>query len=109
MAYILTFVYVLLQQSEGSAVWIPPLGQDLTSLQVNSLYNLPQGQHVNFSPAQAGHGAFGIQQSAQAIAGAPTGHQLLHQSQSGTVESAGLPSGAYQLPQRTQINWNTNF
>ncbi|KAK4753337.1 hypothetical protein SAY87_022135 [Trapa incisa] len=97
------------QLSESPAVWIPPLGQDLTSLQVNSVYNLPQGQHVNFSPAQAGHGAFGVQQSVQAISGAPSAHPLLQQSQNGPVESMGLPPGAYQLPQHAQINWNTNF
>ncbi|XP_031375457.1 GBF-interacting protein 1-like isoform X2 [Punica granatum] len=102
-------IYSTAQLSEGPAVWIPPLGQDLTSLQVNSLYNLPQGQHVTFSPAQAGHGAFGMQQPPQTMAGAPTAHPLLQQSQGGTVETVGLPSGAYQLPQHAQINWNANF
>lgn len=50
-----------------------------------------------------------MQQPAQAMAGAPALHALLQQSQGRSVESVGLPSGAYQLPQQTQINWNTNF
>lgn len=79
------------------------------SPQVNSLYNLPQGQHVTFSPAQASHGPFGMQQPAQALVGAPTAHPLLQHSQGVSIESVGLPSGAYQLPQLAQINWNTNF
>ncbi|KAK4786786.1 hypothetical protein SAY86_010619 [Trapa natans] len=102
-------IYTTAQLGEGPAVWMPPVGQDLTNLQVNSVYNLPQGQHVNTSPTQAGHGAFGMQQSVQAMAGALSAHPLLQQSQSGPVESMGLPSGGYQLPQRAQINWNTNF
>ncbi|KAI6690771.1 hypothetical protein NL676_027599 [Syzygium grande] len=103
--------YSTAQPNEGSAVWIPPvIGQDLSSLQVNPLFSLPQGPHVTFSPAQAGHGAFGMHQPTQTMAAAPTVHPLLQQSQSGSVETAGLPTGAYQhAPHNAQINWNANF
>ncbi|XP_030548938.1 GBF-interacting protein 1-like [Rhodamnia argentea] len=103
--------YSTAQPNEGSAVWIPPvIGQDLGSLQVNPLFSLPQGPHVTFSPAQAGHGAYGMHQPTQTMAVAPTVHPLLQQSQSGSVETAGLPTGAYQHAQHNaQINWNSNF
>ncbi|KAK4795482.1 hypothetical protein SAY86_013476 [Trapa natans] len=102
-------IYSTTQLSEGPPVWIPSLAQDMTSMQVNSLYNVPQGQHLTFTPPQVSHGPFGMQQPVQALAGAPTAHPLLQQSQGATVESVGLPSGAYQLPQLAQLNWNTNF
>ncbi|KAK4805058.1 hypothetical protein SAY86_004875 [Trapa natans] len=105
-------IYSTAQLSEGPPVWIPSMAQDMTSLQVNSLYNVPQDMtslHVTFPPAQASHGPFGMQQPMQALAGAPTAHPLLQQSQGATVEPAGLPSGGYQLPQLAQLNWNTNF
>ncbi|KAI3419879.1 uncharacterized protein J3R85_012990 [Psidium guajava] len=103
--------YSTAQPNEGSAVWIPPvIGQDLGSLQVNPLFSLPQGPHVTFSPAQAGHGAYGMHQPTQTMAAAPTVHPLLQQSQSGSVETAGLPTSAYQHAQHNaQINWNANF
>ncbi|KAI4366204.1 hypothetical protein MLD38_022111 [Melastoma candidum] len=92
--------------SEVSTIWVPPLlGQDPTSLQVSSLYNLPQGPHVALSPAQAGHVPFGMQNMA-----APSNvHPLLQQPQSGAIESPGPTSGAYPHPQHGQMNWNTNF
>lgn len=102
----------LLLQSEGSAVWMPAPGQDISSLQVNSLYNLtPQGQHLPFPPTQAAHGAFaGIYQAGHTVASPST---LLQQSQAvagpGPVETVGPPSGSYQQPQPAQINWNSNF
>ncbi|KAK7386019.1 hypothetical protein VNO78_32064 [Psophocarpus tetragonolobus] len=103
-------IYTTGQLSEGSAVWIPAPGQDISSLQVNSLYNLtPQGQHLTFPPTQAAHGAFtGIYQAGQTIASPST---LLQQSQAvaGPVETVGPPSGSYQQPQPAQINWNSNF
>ncbi|XP_014504993.1 GBF-interacting protein 1-like [Vigna radiata var. radiata] len=103
-------IYTTGQLSEGSAVWIPAPGQDISSLQVNSLYNLtPQGQHLTFPPTQAAHGAFaGIYQAGQAVASPST---LLQQSQAvaGPVETVGPPSGSYQQPQPAQINWNSNF
>lgn len=62
-------------------MWIPALGQlqDISSLQVNSMYSLtPQG-HLTCSQIQNGHGAFaGIYQPGQAVASPPT---LLQQSQ----------------------------
>ncbi|KAI4374821.1 hypothetical protein MLD38_012770 [Melastoma candidum] len=92
--------------SEASTVWVPPLlGQDLTSSQISSLYNLPQGPHVTFSPAQAGHVPFGMQN----MAAASNVHPLLQQPQSGAVESPGPTSGAYPHPPHGQMNWNTNF
>ncbi|KAK7299914.1 hypothetical protein RJT34_10743 [Clitoria ternatea] len=103
-------IYTTGQLSEGSAVWIPAPGQDISSLQVNSLYNLtPQGQHLTFPPQQAAHGAFaGIYQAGQTVASPST---LLQQSQAvaGPVETVGPPSGSYQQPQPAQINWNSNF
>lgn len=101
---------VMFLQTEGSAVWIHAPGQDVSSLQVNSLYNLPpQGQHVTFSPGQAGHGAFpGIYPPGHTLTAPST---LLQQSQAiaGAVDSIGPPSGAYQQPQHAQVNWNTSF
>ncbi|KAL2316631.1 hypothetical protein Fmac_030507 [Flemingia macrophylla] len=103
-------IYTTGQLSEGSAVWISAPGQDLSSLQVTSLYNLtPQGQHLTFPPTQAAHGAFaGIYQAGQTVA---TPSTLLQQSQAvaGPVETVGPPSGSYQQPQTAQINWNSNF
>ncbi|KAJ1410819.1 UBA-like superfamily [Sesbania bispinosa] len=103
-------IYTTGQVSEGSAVWIHAPGQDISSLQVNSLYNLtPQGQHLTFPPTQAAHGAFAdIYQPGQAVASPST---LLQQSQAvvGPVEPVGPPSGSYQQPQPAQINWNSNF
>lgn len=103
-------IMFFLLQSEGSAVWIPAPGQDMSSLQVNSLYNLgPQGQHLTFPPTQAAQGAFaGMYQAGQTIASPST---LLQQSQAvaGPVETVGPPSGSYQQPQPAQINWNSNF
>ncbi|XP_015900960.2 GBF-interacting protein 1-like [Ziziphus jujuba] len=103
-------IYTTGQLTEGSGVWIHAPGQDMPSLQVNSLYNLPpQGQHLTFSPGQAGHGTFpGIYQPGHAMT-APSA--LLQQSQAvaGAVEAIGPPSGTYQQPQHAQINWNTSF
>ncbi|KAK7276984.1 hypothetical protein RIF29_18133 [Crotalaria pallida] len=103
-------IYTTGQLSEGSAVWIPAPSQDVSSMQVNSLYNLtPQGQHLTFPPTQAGHGAFsGIYPPGPAVASPST---LLQQSQAvaGPVENVGRPSGSYQQPQPAQINWNAKF
>uniref|UniRef100_A0A5B7BJ76 Putative RNA polymerase II degradation factor 1 isoform X3 n=1 Tax=Davidia involucrata TaxID=16924 RepID=A0A5B7BJ76_DAVIN len=71
-------MYRMAQQSEGSLVWFPPSRRDISTLQANSFYNLPQGQHVTFSPAQAGHGPFtGIYHPAQTMAAPSTAHTLL--------------------------------
>ncbi|OIW16406.1 hypothetical protein TanjilG_19122 [Lupinus angustifolius] len=103
-------IYTTGQLSEGSAMWIPAPGQDISSLQVNPLYNLiPQG-HFTFPPTQAGHGAFaGLYQPGQTVASPST---LLQQSQAvaGPVENVGPPSVSYQQqPQPAQINWNSNM
>ncbi|MQL79466.1 hypothetical protein Taro_011905, partial [Colocasia esculenta] len=101
-------VYITGQQSEGSAVWVPSPGRDIPSMQTSSLYSLPsQGQHMAFTPLQAGHGAFNsIYHPSQSVAAAPV-HTLLQPSQTmaGAVEMVGRPSGVYQQPQRAQINW----
>ncbi|KAJ6824574.1 GBF-interacting protein 1-like [Iris pallida] len=90
-------VYIAGQQSEGSAVWIPTPGRDISSLQPTSFYNLPQGQHMTF-PGMYHH-------PAQTVA-AGTVHPMLQQSQAmaGAVEMVGPPAGVYQQPQRTWVN-----
>lgn len=96
-------------QTEGSAVWIHAAGQDMPSLQVNSLYNLPPQGHITFSPQQSGHGTFtGMFPPGHAMT---TPSTLLQQSQAmaGAIDTIGPPSGAYQQPQHTQVNWNTAF
>ncbi|KAK6230057.1 hypothetical protein QUC31_001575 [Theobroma cacao] len=106
-------IYTTGPLNEGSALWMPAPGQDLSNLQVNSLYNLSlHGQQVPFSPAQAGHGAFaGLYQSPQTMAAPSNVNTLLQQSQAmaAAVETVGPPTGAYQQPQHAQINWNTNY
>ncbi|KAJ6893829.1 GBF-interacting protein 1-like isoform X8 [Populus alba x Populus x berolinensis] len=77
-------IYTTGSLSEVSS-WIPPPGQDISSLQPSSLYQLnPQGQHLTFSPPQAGHGTFPA-----------------------TVEPVVPPSGPYQQSQLTQVNWTS--
>ena len=99
-------------QSEVSS-WIPPPGQDISSLQLSSLYHLhPQGQHLTFSPPQAGHGTFpGIYPPVQTMAAPSTANHLTQQRQamSATVEPVVPPSDPYQQSQLTQINWNSNY
>ncbi|KAF7065028.1 hypothetical protein CFC21_071209 [Triticum aestivum] len=101
-------IYIAGQQSEGSTVWIPAPGRDLSALQSSSFYGLPpQGQHLAFAPAQAGHGAYGgMYHPAQTLAGA-AGHPLLQPSQTiaGAVEMVGPPANGYQQPQHAQMNW----
>ncbi|XP_045829849.1 GBF-interacting protein 1-like [Trifolium pratense] len=103
-------IYTTGQLSEGSAVWIHAPGQDISSLQLNSLYNLtPQGQHLNFPQTQAAQGVFpGIYQPGQTVASPST---LLQQSQAvaGSVETVAPPPGSYQQPGPAQINWTSNF
>lgn len=95
------------QQTEGSTMWIPATGREGSALQPGSFYNLPQGQQMNFTPTQAGHGAFtGIYHPSQSI---PGGVHLLSQAIPGTVEMVAPPAGVYQQPQRAQINWSNNY
>ncbi|XP_021632548.1 GBF-interacting protein 1-like isoform X3 [Manihot esculenta] len=105
-------VYITGQQSEGSAVWIAAPGRDISSLPASSFYSLPpQGQHVTFTPAQAGHGTFAsIYQPAQAVTAAAV-HPLLQQSQAmaGAVDMVGPAASVYQQPQHQQINWPSNY
>ncbi|XP_074591422.1 GBF-interacting protein 1-like [Curcuma longa] len=103
-------VYISGQQSEGPPVWIPAAGRDISSLQANSFYNIPQGQHITFTPTQAGHGAFsGIYPPTPAVPNSV--HPLLQQSQTvaGAVEMLAPPTGVYQQTQRAQINWTNNY
>ncbi|VVA18787.1 PREDICTED: GBF-interacting [Prunus dulcis] len=98
-------IYTTGQLTEGSTVWIHAPGQDMSSLQVSSMYNLPQGPRLTFSPMQAGHGGMaGIYPPGQTIA-SPT---FLQQSQAvaGAAETIGPQSAAYQQPQHTQMTWN---
>eukprot|EP00257_Ricinus_communis_P027986 XP_025015400.1 GBF-interacting protein 1 [Ricinus communis] len=105
-------VYITGQQSDGSAVWIAAPGRDISSLPASSFYSLPpQGQHVTFTPAQAGHGTFAnIYQPAQAVTAAAV-HPLLQQSQpmAGAVDLVGPAASVYQQPQHQQINWPSNY
>ncbi|XP_059661279.1 GBF-interacting protein 1-like isoform X2 [Cornus florida] len=103
-------VYVTGQQTEGSAVWITPPGQEISGLQASSFYNLPQGQ-VTFAPTQAGHGTFaGIYHPSQAVTPAAV-HPLLQQSQTmaGAADMVGSTASVYQQPQHAQINWPNNY
>ncbi|XP_015900770.3 GBF-interacting protein 1-like isoform X2 [Ziziphus jujuba] len=105
-------VYISGQQSEGSAVWVAAPGRDISSLPTSSFYNLPpQGQHMTFTPAQAGHGTFaGMYHPAQAVTAAAI-HPLLQQSQTvaGAVDMVGPGGNVYQQPQHAQINWPSNY
>ncbi|XP_062107111.1 GBF-interacting protein 1-like isoform X2 [Humulus lupulus] len=106
-------VYIAGQQSEGSAMWVAaPPGRDMSSLPTSSFYNLPpQGQHVAFTPAQAGHGTFaGIYHPGQAVTAAAV-HPLLQQSQTmgGGVDMVGPGGSVYQQSQHAHINWPSNY
>lgn len=98
-------------QSEGPTVWVPVPGRDVSCLQAGSFHNLiPQGQHVTFTPTQAGHVSTGIYHPNQTVA-AGSVHPLLQQLQAraGTTELMGPPAGAYQQPQHAAINWVNNY
>ncbi|KAK4275288.1 hypothetical protein QN277_018400 [Acacia crassicarpa] len=101
-------VFTTGQLSEGSAMWIPAPGQELSNLQLNSMYNFNHQGHLMFPPTQTGHAFAGIYQPGQTV---PSPSTLLQQSQSvtGSVETVGAPSVAYQQPQHAQMNWSSNF
>ncbi|XP_074272477.1 GBF-interacting protein 1 isoform X2 [Silene latifolia] len=103
-------VYITGQQTEGTAVWFPGPGRDMSSLPVNAFYNLPQGQHATYAPTQAAQGAYGgVFHPAQA----GTVHSLLQQSQAmpgpGAVDMVGPTGNIYQQPQHSQMNWPNNY
>ncbi|KAE8733496.1 GBF-interacting protein 1 [Hibiscus syriacus] len=103
-------IYTTGPLNEGSALWMPAEGQDLSNLQVNSLYNLSlHSQRLPFSPSQAGHGAFaGLYQSPPQTMAPPSNiNTLLQQSQSmaAAVGTVGPPTGPYEQPQLARVNW----
>ncbi|KAL9243959.1 hypothetical protein vseg_017788 [Gypsophila vaccaria] len=105
-------VYITGQQTEGSAVWFPGPGRDMSSLPANAFYNLhPQGQHVTYAPTQGGQGPYaGMFHPSQAVTAAAV-HPLLQQSQAmpGAVDMVGATGNVYQQPQHGQINWPNNY
>lgn len=101
-------------QSEGSAMWVAAPGRDISSMPASSFYNLPpQGQHVTFTPTQAGHGNFaGVYHHPAQAGTAGTVHPLLQQSQTmaGAVDMVGPGGNVYQQqPQHAHINWPSNY
>ncbi|XP_038686359.1 GBF-interacting protein 1-like isoform X3 [Tripterygium wilfordii] len=98
---------------EGSGVWIHAPSQDISSLQVNPLYSLPQNGQIAFSPAQASHSTFaGIYQPSLTMTAPSTVNPLLQPSQAvaATVEPVGPAPGAYQQPsQLAHVNWNPSY
>ncbi|XP_039061129.1 GBF-interacting protein 1-like isoform X2 [Hibiscus syriacus] len=106
-------IYTTGPLNNDSAVWMAAPGQNLSNLLVNQLYNVSlHGQHLPFSPAQAGHVAIaGLYQSSQTVA-PPNVNTLLQQPQTmaaAAAEATAPASGAYQQPQLAQINWKTNY
>ncbi|KAL4279335.1 hypothetical protein GQ457_03G023140 [Hibiscus cannabinus] len=107
-------IYTTGPLNEGSTIWMAAAGHDISNLPVHPLYSVSlQGQQFPFSPAQARHGAIaGLYQSSQTIAPPSNVNTLLQHSQAmaaATAETAVLASSAYQQPQLTQLNWNTNY
>nr|XP_034599613.1 GBF-interacting protein 1-like isoform X2 [Setaria viridis]TKW09739.1 hypothetical protein SEVIR_6G122000v2 [Setaria viridis] len=99
-------IYIAGLQTEGSALWIPTPGRDISALQANSFFGLPpQGQQVTFAPQAGPFG--GIYHPAHTVAGAAV-HPLLQPSHTmaGAVEIVGAPSSVYQHPQ-AQMNWGS--
>ncbi|CAL5011671.1 unnamed protein product [Urochloa decumbens] len=99
-------IYIAGLQTEGSGLWVPTPGRDISALQANSFYGLPpQGQQVTFAPQAGPFG--GIFHPAHTVAGAAV-HPLLQPSHTmtGAVEIVGAPGSVYQHPQ-TQMNWGS--
>ncbi|KAK9077418.1 hypothetical protein SSX86_005755 [Deinandra increscens subsp. villosa] len=102
-------VYVTGQQSEGSGVWIPAPGRDISGLQPSPFYNLPQGSQVAYTPPQAAHATFA---SIYQPVTTTSIHPLLQQPQTiaGGGDMVGPTSTVYQQPpQPPQINWPNNY
>ncbi|KAM2056340.1 hypothetical protein ACFX16_029159 [Malus domestica] len=99
-------IYTTGQPTEGSAVWIPAPGQDMSGLQMSSMYNLTQGPRLTFSPMQAGHGGMpGMYPPGQTIT-SPTFLQQQSPAVAGAAETIGPQSAPYHQAQHTQTNWN---
>ncbi|KAK8962842.1 hypothetical protein KSP40_PGU006971 [Platanthera guangdongensis] len=88
------------QQTDGSAIWMPAAGRDISSFQGGSFYNVPSpGQPVAFTPTHVGHGAAafaGIYHPTLSLASGSI-HPLLQQSQpaGGAAEISGPPAAVY--------------
>jgi hypothetical protein len=99
-------IYIAGLQTEGSALWVPTPGRDISALQASPFYGLPpQGQQVTFAPQAGPFG--GIYHPAHTMAGAAV-HPLLQPSHTmaGAVEIVGAPGSVYQHPQ-AQMNWGS--
>ncbi|CAO2206438.1 unnamed protein product [Urochloa humidicola] len=98
-------IYIAGLQTEGSGLWVPTPGRDISALQANSFYGLPQGQQVTFAPQAGPFG--GIYHPAHTVAGAAV-HPLLQPSHTmaGAVEIVAAPGSVYQHPQ-AQMNWGS--
>ncbi|KAK9056827.1 hypothetical protein SSX86_024191 [Deinandra increscens subsp. villosa] len=97
-------VYITGQQSEGSGVWMAAPGRDMSGLQANTFYNIPQGGQVAYPPPQASHGSFAslYHHPAQPVTTTAV-HPLLQHSQT--------PSGpgVDMMGPTPQINWPNNY
>uniref|UniRef100_A0A7N0VDB3 GBF-interacting protein 1 N-terminal domain-containing protein n=1 Tax=Kalanchoe fedtschenkoi TaxID=63787 RepID=A0A7N0VDB3_KALFE len=113
--------YITGQQSEASAVWVagpgpgPGPGPDMSNLPASSFYNIhphPQGQHVSFTPAQTGHGAYTnlYHHPGQGVTGAAV-HPYLQPSQTmaGAPDMVGPTGNIYQQSTHPQENWLNNY
>ncbi|KAM1204815.1 hypothetical protein EV1_005811 [Malus domestica] len=99
-------IYTTGQLTESSSVWIPAPGQDVSRLQMSSMYNLTQGPRFTFSPMQAGHGGMpGMYPPGQTIV-SPTFLQQQSPAVAGAAETKGPQSAPYHQAQQTQTNWN---
>ncbi|KAI3675127.1 hypothetical protein L1987_84711 [Smallanthus sonchifolius] len=97
-------VYITGQQSEGSGVWMTAPGRDMSGLQANSFYNIPQGGQVAYTPTQASHGTFAsIYHHPAQPATTSAVHPLLQQSQ--TLAGPGVD----MVGPTPQINWPNNY
>ncbi|XP_017242316.1 GBF-interacting protein 1 isoform X1 [Daucus carota subsp. sativus] len=103
-------LFIAGQQSEGPGLWFAAPGRDISGLQANSFYNLPQAQ-MAFPATQVSHGNFaGMYHPAQPVTGAAV-HPLLQQSQAmaGPIDLNGPAPSVYQPTQPAPINWPKNY
>ncbi|KAJ8532496.1 hypothetical protein K7X08_012419 [Anisodus acutangulus] len=103
-------VYSLQKQNEDSHSRNSAPGRDLSMLQANYFYNIPQDQHVAVAPAYSANSSYPGINPSQTIATQSNVQPLVQQPQ--TVTRSGdssLPtSGAYQQPQ-ANIHWNNKL